>query len=161
MISREGEVLGKHRKINILDIARHIYTPGQSCTVTETELGIIGMNICADNSPGTNDLGHALGFMGADVILSPCSWAVPPDFDNEKTPYGQIWKESYIEIAKKHHIPVVGVSNTGKVKDGEWKDWWCIGASLVVSKQGVIQKQFPYSKEGSNLYTIEIEIGGE
>lgn len=158
LISPEGELLAKHRKINILDIAQHIYTPGTSCTVTPTELGTIGMNICADNSPATNELGHALGYMGADIILSPCSWAVPPDFDNEKTPYGDIWKESYTEIASKHNIPVIGVSNTGLVKDGEWKNWWCIGASLVVSADGKIQKQFDYTQEGSQLYTIDVAI---
>jgi len=161
LISPKGEILGKHRKINILDIAQHIYTPGTSCTVTHTDLGAIGMNICADNSPSTNELGHALGYMGADIILSPCSWAVPPDFDNQKTPYGDIWKTSYTEIALKHRIPVVGVSNTGLVKDGEWKDWWCIGASLVVSRDGKIQKQFAYTREGSKLYTIQVEIGPE
>lgn len=159
LISPTGKILGRHRKVNILDIAQHMYTPGTSCTVTHTDLGVIGMNICADNSPATNELGHALGYMGADIILSPCSWAVPPDYDNEKTPYGDIWKESYAEIAKKHHIPVIGVSNTGLVEDGEWKDWWCIGASLVVSKDGQIQKQFEYTKEKSKIYTINVEIG--
>lgn len=159
LISPEGLILGKHRKINILDIAQHIYTPGNSCSVIDTDLGKIGMNICADNSPSTNALGHALGFMGADIILSPCSWAVPPDFDNDQTPYGEIWKKSYIEIAEKHHIPVIGVSNTGLVKDGAWKDWWCIGASLVVAKDGTIQQQFPYTREESKLYTIEVELG--
>jgi predicted amidohydrolase len=159
LISPKGEILGKHHKINILDIAQHIYTPGNSCAVIETGLAKIGLNICADNSPSTNELGHALGYMGADIILSPCSWAVPPDFDNEKTPYGDIWKQSYTEIARKHRIPVVGVSNTGLVKDGAWKDWWCIGASLVVSRDGQIQEQFAYTREGSQLYTIEVELG--
>ena len=158
LISPEGEILAKHHKINILDIAQHIYTPGNSCSVTSTELGKIGMNICADNSPATNQLGHSLGFMGADIILSPCSWAVPADFDNAKTPYGDIWKQSYTEIAQKHHIPVIGVSNTGLVKDGAWKGWWCIGASLVVSRDGQIQKQFAYTKEGSELFVIEVEM---
>lgn len=161
LISPDGEMLAKHRKINILDIAQHIYTPGSSCTVTPTELGMIGMNVCADNAPNTNELGHAMGFMGADIILSPCSWAVPPDFNNDKTPYGEIWKESYTEIAKKHGIPVIGVSNTGLVKDGEWKDWWCIGASLVVSKEGQIQKQFDYTREGSKLYTIDVALAAQ
>ena len=158
LISPEGEIMGKHRKINILDIARHIYSRGSSCTVIDTELGRIGLNICADNAPSTNELGHALALMGADIILSPCSWAVPPDFDNEKTPYGAIWKQSYCEIAQRHHIPVVGVSNTGLVKDGAWKGWWCIGASLVVSPEGKIQKQFDYTREGSQLYIIEVQL---
>ena len=158
ILSPMGELLGKHRKINILDIAQHLYTPGSMCQVIETDLGKIGFNICADNSPSTNQLGHSLALMGADIILSPCSWAVPPDFDNDETPYGDIWKKSYREIASKHQIPVIGVSNTGLVKDGAWKGWWCIGASLVVSKDGNIQRQFEYTKEGSRLYTIDVEL---
>jgi predicted amidohydrolase len=158
LISDEGLILGKHRKINILDIARHIYTPGKSCAVIETDIGKIGLNICADNSPATNELGHSLALMGADIILSPCSWAVPPDFDQSVTPYGDIWKQSYCEIAGKHHIPLVGVSNTGLVKDGAWKGWWCIGASLVVSKDGKIQKQFDYTRDGSRLYVIDVQL---
>ncbi|MBK8501670.1 MAG: carbon-nitrogen hydrolase family protein [Saprospiraceae bacterium] len=158
LISDKGVILGKHRKINILDIARHIYMPGNSCSVIATRCGKIGLNICADNAPATNELGHALALMGADIILSPCSWAVPPDFDQNKTPYGDIWKQSYSEIARRHHIPVVGVSNTGLVKDGAWKGWWCIGASLVVSKDGNIQKQFDYTREASTLYSIEVEL---
>lgn len=156
LISSQGKILTKHHKINILDIAQHIYSKGNRCKVTETEIGKIGLNICADNSPATSELGHALGIMGADIILSPCSWAVPPNFDNEKTPYGDIWKQSYTEIASRHKIPVVDVSNTGLVKDGAWKGWWCIGASLVVSADGEIQKQFDFTREGSQLYVIEV-----
>ena len=158
LISPDGKILGKHRKINILDIAQHIYSSGSTCSVVETDLGNIGVNICADNAPSTNTLGHALAVLGADVILSPCSWAVPPDYDNELKPYGDMWIESYTEIANRHQIPVIGVSNTGRVKDGAWKDWWCIGASLVVSKDGKVQTQLPYTKTGNELFVIELTL---
>ncbi len=157
LIDPSGAIIGKHRKINILDIAEHMYTPGNSCQVFETNLGRIGINICADNDPATNELGHTLAYLGAEIILSPCSWAVPPDFNQEKTPYGDIWKRSYRQIAEKHQVPVIGVSNTGAVKDGDWKGWWCIGSSLVVSADGKIQKQFPYSQQGNDLFTLEVQ----
>ena len=156
IIAPNGDIIGKHRKINILDIAEHIYTPGNTCQVIPTTIGKIGLNICADNAPSTNQLGHALGVMGADIILSPCSWAVPPDFDNDQTPYGDIWKQSYTEIAQRHGIPVIGVSNTGMVKDGAWQGWYCIGASLVVNREGSIQKQFDYTRDDSQLYPIDV-----
>lgn len=156
LISPEGSILGKHRKINILDIARHIYSHGDSLSVIKTDLGMIGMNICADNLPETNALGHALALMGAEIILSPCSWAVPPDFNQRMTPYGDLWKQSYREIAGKHQIPVIGVSNTGLVRDGAWKGWWCIGASLVVSRDGGVQKQCDFTRQGSRLYIEEV-----
>jgi predicted amidohydrolase len=158
LISPGGSILAKHRKINILDIASDLYTPGSQLQVTPTEIGNIGINICADNAPNAKDLGRALGYMGADMILSPCAWAVPPDHDNEKEPYGEMWKNAYTEIAKAYKIPVVGVSNTGTVADGPWKDWNCIGASLVVSWDGKIQKQFDYTATGQELYVIEIAL---
>ena len=158
LLSPEGEILAKHRKINILDIARDLYTPGSQLQVTPTELGRIGLNICADNSPNAKALGHALGFMGADIILSPCAWAVPPDHDNDKEPYGEMWINAYTDIANTYHIPVIGVSNTGTIADGPWKNWNCIGSSLVVSREGMVQKQYDYTATGQKLYVIDVAL---
>ena len=34
--------------------------------------------------------GHALGRMGARLLLSPCAWAVDADHDNAREPYGEL-----------------------------------------------------------------------
>ncbi len=157
LIDDRGDILARHRKINILNIAAHIYSRGTDIGVVPTKLGRIGINICADLLPESNDLGYAQGAMGADMIFSPCSWAVPPDFDQKATPYGQQWKESYTAIAAKYQIPMVGVSNTGEIKGGAWAGWHCIGASLVIQSDGRIE-QFPFSKNSSQLFTTEISL---
>lgn len=157
LVNDHGEILAKHRKINILDIASHLYTKGQNIGMVQTKLGKVGISICADLLPESNDLGHALGAMGAEIILSPCSWAVPPDFDQQATPYGQEWKESYSAIAAKYGIPVIGVSNTGGVKDGAWAGWQCIGSSLVV-QPGRATLQYPYTSTDSRLHTVDIVL---
>ena len=99
LISPAGEILLKHRKVNILTIAQDIYAIGNTLGVAETPFGTIGVDICADNFPSCLALGHSLGRMGAQIILSPCAWAVDADHDNVKKPYGYLWRDSYSELA--------------------------------------------------------------
>src|SRR4030095_13988899 len=49
VVSPEGEILVKHRKINELEIAHDLYATGDRLSVAETALGRIGLTICADN----------------------------------------------------------------------------------------------------------------
>jgi predicted amidohydrolase len=104
--------------------------------VTETPLGTIAVNICADNSPDSLMLGHSLGRMGARLLLSPSAWAVEADHDNAKDPYGQMWRESYTALAKQHDMTIVGVSNVGWMTGGPWQGRKCIGCSLAVGPGG-------------------------
>ena len=98
-----GRLLHKHHKINELDIAWDLYTRGDSLAVAATRFGKVAISICADNSPASVSLGHAAGHLGARMILSPCAWAVPADYDPAKEPYGwNVWDESYPEIARRH-----------------------------------------------------------
>src|SRR5687767_7877677 len=48
LISPAGEVILHHRKINELEIAHDLYALGDRLGVAETELGRIGLMICAD-----------------------------------------------------------------------------------------------------------------
>ena len=48
--------------------------------------------ICADAFADGLVISRTLGQMGATLILSPCAWAVPPDFNQ---PSGQLWRDSY------------------------------------------------------------------
>jgi len=78
LISPVGAILLKHRKINELDIAHELYSMGDRLGVAHTPLGAIGLNICADNFADSQVLGHSQARMGAEIILSPSAWAVPP-----------------------------------------------------------------------------------
>jgi predicted amidohydrolase len=157
LISPEGEILRKHRKINELDFARELYTTGGSLAVTETALGTIGLNICADNSPDSLVLGHSLGRIGARLLLSPSAWAVPADHDNTKDPYGAMWRESYTALAKQHGMTVVGVSNVGWMTGGAWQGWKCIGCSLAVGPNGTILAEGPYGEAAEALLVVSVE----
>ncbi len=158
LISPEGRILLKHRKINILDIAQDLYSTGDRLSVAATPLGTIGVNICADNFPDSLCLGHALARMGAQVLLSPCAWAVQPDHDQDAQPYGDLWKGSYGTLAPLYEMPVVGVSNVGWLSEGPWKGRKCIGCSLAIGGDGQILAQGPYGEAAEALLTAEVEL---
>src|SRR4029079_947906 len=48
LIDPRGQILLVHRKINELDIAHELYAIGDRLAVAHTELGTLGISICAD-----------------------------------------------------------------------------------------------------------------
>ena len=159
LVSPDGQILWKHRKINELAVAHDLYSTGGLLGVVETGLGVIGVNICADNFPRSLALAHAQARMGCQILLSPCAWAVDGDHDNAAQPYGSLWINSYREIARLYHISVVGVSNVGWLTDGPWKGRKCIGCSLAVGPDGTILAQGPYGESAEILLTVEVPLG--
>lgn len=155
LINRKGELVLKHRKINELDIAHDLYDQGDRINVCETEFGTIGLLICADASSKDYILPRSMGYLGADLILLPSSWAVEPDFNNLKTPYGGMWRDAFTAVCKEFNLNMVSVSNVGKISDGPWKDWDCIGNSMFVANGGDDVFVMPF---GSNADTIAYQI---
>ena len=158
LIDPNGKLKLKHRKLNELDIAHHLYDQGDRLNVVDTELGRIGLLICADANSLDYSLSKSLGYMGADLILSPCAWAVPPDHDNVLDPYGELWKNAYGPISSKFKLWFIGVSNVGKIEEGDWKGWNCIGSSLAFDPLGNEILQGPYGIEADTILYIDIAL---
>ena len=156
VIDRDGRVILLQRKINELEIGHPYYSLVDRLGVCHTELGTLGLMICADGFAHDRVLSRALGYMGADIILSPCAWAVPPDHDNSKSPYGNTWREAYIPVAKEFCVWVVGVSNVGPITAGPWEGWNCIGCSLVIGPDGNEVLQGPYGVDAETILYIEV-----
>src|SRR5262249_1108698 len=136
LIDPKGEILLHHRKIYELDISHDLYALGDRLAVAATPFGRIGIMICADAFARGQVISRTLGYMGAEVILSPSSWAVPADHNNAKDPYGQLWLENYGPVARDFRVWIAGASNVGKITAGPWKGRNCIGCSLVVGPNG-------------------------
>ena len=156
-IDASGQVLLKHRKINLLDIEQDFYATGDRLAVAETACGVIGVNICADNFPDSLVLGHSLARMGAQVLLSPSAWAVPAEHDPVVEPYGALWEGSYCNLARLYEMPVVGVSNVGWITGGPWAGRKCIGCSLAVGPCGEILAKGPYGVDAQQLIVVDVE----
>lgn len=157
LLGDDGNLLLHHRKINELDIALDLYSTGDRLGVVETELGVIGLAICADNFSNSLAIGHVLARMGAQLILSPSAWAVDADYDYDAEPYGKIWTDSYTELARLYDVTVVGVSNVGWLTNGPWKGRKCIGNSLAVGPTGMLDRG-PYGEDAESVLSVEIQL---
>ena len=83
-----SNILPHHYKINELDIVLDLYTVGDCLGVAGTELGTVGLAICADDLGSSMAVGHVLARMGAQLLLSgersssacpsPSTWAGTP-----------------------------------------------------------------------------------
>lgn len=159
LLDRRGRLVSRYRKINELDIARSLYTCGDGVEVVETELGRLGLMICADGFAEDLAISRSLGEKGAGVILSPCAWAVPADHDNEAEPYGDLWRDSYGPVAREFGCAIAGVSNVGPILDGPWQGRNCIGCSLVIGPEGEEVLQGPYGVDADCVLYVTVESG--
>jgi len=158
LIDPGGTILLKHRKINELEIAHHLYALGTRLETVVTAFGVVGIPICADCLPASTVLGHSLARMGAQLLLSPCAWAVPADWDNVATPYGGTWNRSYGELARPYRMTVVGASNVGRLTDGPWAGRPCIGASRAVGPDGGLLLECAFGETAEELRTITVPV---
>ncbi|MBN9520204.1 carbon-nitrogen hydrolase family protein [bacterium] len=156
LIGPDGRILLHHRKVNELDIALDLYAIGDRLGVAETELGTLGLAVCADNFGSSLAVGHVLARMGAQVILSPSAWAVDTDHDNARDPYGKLWLDSYTELARLYDVTVVGVSNVGPMAGGPWAGRRCIGCSLAVGPGGTVLARGPYGSDAAAVVPVDV-----
>jgi predicted amidohydrolase len=138
LISPSGEILIHHRKINILDIAQEYYGQGRGLKVVDTPFGSVGVMICADGFADQRVISQTLCYMGADLILSPTSWALPPEKRDDKELATAIWYNHYAPVAEKFNVHIAGCSNVGELSGGPWKGFSAIGNSMVIGPEGQI-----------------------
>jgi predicted amidohydrolase len=153
----EGQLLLHHRKINELEIGHDCYALGDRLQVAATPLGTFGLMICADAFARGQVLARSLALMGADVILSPCAWAVPADHDNGREPYGQLWRDNYGPVARDFHLWIAGASNVGWIMAGPWAGRKCIGCSLLVGPDGHQVLMGPYGVDADTVLYAQVK----
>lgn len=158
LISPEGKLLLHHRKIHELAIAHNCYGLGDRLGVVDTEHGRLGVAICADGFAPGQVITRSLALMGAQLILSPSAWAVPPEHDNAATPYGKLWIDNYGAVARKYNTWIAGCSNVGAIRSGPWGGHKCIGCSLLIGPGGVIKIQGPYGENAEETIFADISL---
>jgi predicted amidohydrolase len=156
LVDPEGNILLRHRKIHELDIARELYRTGNQLQTTSTPLACFGIMICADAFAPGQVISRSLALMGANVILSPSSWAVPPDHDQLKEPYGQLWLDNYQPVAREHKLWIASASNVGLIAEGPWKGRHCIGCSMVIGPDGTQQLAGPYGISAEEILYLTV-----
>jgi predicted amidohydrolase len=157
LLDSQGRLLLHHRKLNELEIGHAYYDQGDRLGVVDTALGTLGLMICADAFARGQVVSRTLGLMGAQVILSPCAWAVPADHDNRSDPYGKLWKDCYGPVARGFRLWIAGVSNVGVLEAGPWEGRRCIGCSLLTGPDGATVVQGPYGADADITLLVDIQ----
>ena len=156
LLGPTGELLLQHRKINELEIGHSCYDLGDRLRVIKTPPAVFGVMICADAFARGQVISRTLGLMGAEVILSPCAWAVLADHDNAREPYGQLWRDNYGPVARDFRLWIAGASNVGHLTAGPWTGRRCIGCSLLVGPDGKQVLMGPYGAEAEIILYHDI-----
>jgi predicted amidohydrolase len=158
LIDPRGRIVLVHRKINELEIAHDLYSIGGRLAVAHTELGTVGITVCADNFPNSLAIAHVLARMGAQILLAPSAWAVDADHDNRLHPYGAQWREAFGELGRLYDLPVIAVSNVGWHTDGPWKGRKTIGCSLATDHRGQVIAEGPYGDAAEALIVVDVKL---
>jgi predicted amidohydrolase len=134
LIDDKGNILSKHRKINILaKLMTPPYAPGKDVGVTETKFGKIGLLICADTFK--TDILQRMATLKPDLVLVPYGWAAK----EERWPkHGRELRKTVSNAARMIGAPVVGVDPVGKITHGPWTGMTYGGQSVTADSQGEI-----------------------
>jgi omega-amidase len=85
-INAEGHIIGHYRKVHIPAEEKHYFCPGGNVEVFPSELGNVGLLICADNS--FPEEARVLSLKGAEIICVP--YARPKNILNDPDLYSRI-----------------------------------------------------------------------
>jgi len=134
LIDSTGQILLKHRKINLLaELMTPPYTPGQTVRVAETKLGRIGVLICADTHEA--EILARMAELEPKLVLVPYGYAA----QEEAWPgHGKALEEVVTTTAKTIGAPVIGTNLIGQITHGPWQGMTYGGHSVAADRTGKI-----------------------
>ncbi len=132
LIDNAGQILLKHRKINLLaELMRPPYTPGQSVDAVETAFGRIGLLICADTHESR--ILKRMAALKPDLLLVPYGYAAE---EHEWPRHGRQLEKVVRNTARKTRAVVVGTNLVGEITKGPWRGRVYGGQSVAVDGKG-------------------------
>jgi len=136
LVGSDGRLLLRHRKINNIDeLMDPPYTDGApgDIQVVETEIGRVGMLICADTF--VEELVRAVGSKSPDLLLVPYGWAAK----NEMWPdHGKELARTVSRAAQWAGCTSIGTDLVGGITHGPWAGRTYGGQSVVADRDGNI-----------------------
>lgn len=133
-IDNRGNIILKHRKINILEeLMSPPYTAGNDIKTVETEFGTIGILICADSFD--DEILKRMKKQHPSMVLIPYGWANTEDSWPEHS--GQLTK-TVRNAAKTLGCYVIGTDLVGEISHGPWKGMVYGGSSVASDMYGDI-----------------------
>jgi predicted amidohydrolase len=134
LIDDTGQILSKHRKINILsELMTPPYMPGTDVDVAATKFGKIGLLICADTFK--EDILARMASLQPDLVLVPYGWAARED---QWPGHGKQLQKTVSQAAETIGAPIVGVDLVGEITHGPWTGLTYGGQSVASDAAGNI-----------------------
>jgi predicted amidohydrolase len=153
LVGPEGYI-GKYRKIHQPMDELHVFWPGDSWPVFETELGRIGLLICYDKQ--FPEASRELALRGAQILIMPTAWALSrtggdpnPDEDFQRFQYDLF---DYVRAAENQ---VYFISSNQYSISGD-HDY--LGCSRIVAPTGKTLAEVTYA-EGMAYASVDIQAG--
>ena len=134
LIDEKGNILLKHRKMNLLsELMTPPYTPGEAVGIAETRFGRIGLLICAD----THDAGilAAMAELKPGLVLVPYGYAAQEEAWPE---HGKALERVVANTGKTTGAPVIGTNLVGQISHGPWRGQTYGGHSVAADGKGRI-----------------------
>lgn len=153
LIDDKGNILLKHRKINLLaELMNPPYTPGKDINSVETEFGKVGLLICADTHDGK--ILKRMAALKPDLLLIPYGYAA----DENKWPdHGKALEKVVTNTARKTAAFVIGTNLVGEITNGPWKGRTYGGQSVAADRTGRVVSVAKDRDRDINIIDINID----
>jgi predicted amidohydrolase len=116
LVDDNGNILLKHRKINVLpELMTPPYSIGDGVQTVKTKFGTIGIMICADSF--LEYLLESLKSKKPDLLLIPYGWAA---VENDWPAHGEELVKVVKNASKTINCPVIGTNLIGQISHGPW-----------------------------------------
>jgi predicted amidohydrolase len=127
LIDDNGNILLKHRKINVLsELMSPPYSVGEGVQAVKTKFGTIGVMICADSF--MENLLDSMKSKKPDLLLIPYGWAA---VENDWPAHGEELVKVVKNASKTINCPVIGTNLIGQISHGPWTGQIYAGLSVA------------------------------
>ena len=141
----------------MLAVELPFYLSGRTLRVVDTDFGIVGVDVCADNYIDGLSIGHTLGRMGAQIILSPSSWTSSFSVDESEDPYEDKWIAPFFMLAKMYDMYVASSTSVGYIVGGPYEGKKMVGRSLLVGPEGLVC-QGEFNEFAGEVVNVNIDL---
>ncbi|MFC1793105.1 carbon-nitrogen hydrolase family protein [Planctomycetota bacterium] len=153
LIDNKGNILLKHRKINLLtELMSPPYTPGKNIGVVETGFGRVGLLICADTHD--SKILERMAVLKPDILLIPYGYAAAED---QWPGHGKELEKVVTNTAKKTGAFVIGTNLVGEITKGPWKGRIYGGQSVAAYRTGRVVIVAKDRDRDINIININID----
>jgi len=135
LIDDKGEILLKHRKLEVLpELMDPPYTAAKDVNaIVDTQFGKIGLLICADTHK--NEILGRMAKLKPDLLLVPYGYV---EIEKKWPEHGLQLQKVVKNAALRTGAPVIGTNSAGEVTKGPWAGRVYGGQSVAVDKNGTV-----------------------